>query len=102
MPDTINYVPRRAVLPPQPRKARVCIARKPDGIYHLTLPVEDLDYLISLEFERQRQLQDIAAHNDEDAAEIAAHDLFLEGGIPNQRIAGRSKFPKKTKHKLKR
>ncbi|MBX7210182.1 MAG: hypothetical protein K1X78_17820 [Verrucomicrobiaceae bacterium] len=78
--DTIHYTPRRAALPDKPRKVSVSITRTADGLWHTSMPVEDLDYLIALEFERQRQLRDIADHNGEDAAEIARHSLFLEGG----------------------
>lgn len=78
--DVIDYTPRRAALPDKPRKVSVSITRTVDGLWHPSMPVEDLDYLIAVEFERQRQLKDIADHNDEDAAQIAQHSLFIEGG----------------------
>lgn len=83
MPDAalISYVPRRVALPDKPRKVNVSITRTADGLWHTSMPAEDLDYLIAAEYQRQRQLEDIAAHNDEDAAEIAKHGLFVEHGI---------------------
>lgn len=100
--ETINYTPRRAALPDKPREVSVSITRTADNLWHTSMPVEDLDYLIAVEFEsqrRQRQLRDIADHNDEDASEIARHSLFIEGG-------GRAPSPKvslirKTKLKTK-
>ena len=67
-------IPRRAALPVQPGKMRMTITRKTDGICHTALPTMNLRY------ERHHQLTDIAAHNDEDAAEIARHSLFIEEG----------------------
>lgn len=97
--DTIHYTPRRAALPDKPRKVSVSITRTVDGLWHTSMPVEDLDYLIALEFERQRQLRDIADHNGEDAAEIARHDLFLEGGgrVPSPKVFPNQKSKLKTK-----
>lgn len=49
---------------------RLCwISSNPNEVRHL-----------HLDDERQRQLTDIAANNDENAAEIALHSLFIEGG----------------------
>lgn len=92
--DLINYVPRRAALPDKPRKVNVSITRTADGLWHTSMPVEDLDYLIALEFERQRQLKDIADHNGEDAAEIARHSLFIEadGTVRTSRISRKPKL----------
>lgn len=81
--DVINYIPRRAALPDKPRKVSVSITRTAEGLWHTSMPVEDLDYLIALEFERQRQL-----------ADIARRDLFLEGGV------GQMKRPSLKKKKL--
>jgi hypothetical protein len=82
--DAIHYTPRRAALPDKPRKVSVSITRTADGLWHTSMPVEDLDYLIAVEFKHQRhqrELMDIADHNGEDAAEIARHSLFIEGGV---------------------
>ena len=99
--DTINYTPRRAALPDKPRKVSVSITRTADGLWHTSMPVEDLDYLIAVEFERQRQLKDIANHTGEDAAEIARHDLFLEDGrrVPSPKVSPIRKPQLKTKPK---
>jgi hypothetical protein len=87
--DTINYIPRRAALPDKPRQVNVTVTRTADNLWHTCMPVEDLDYLIALEFERQRQLRDIADHNDEDASELARHSLFIEGGgrVPAPKVS---------------
>ena len=94
--DIINYIPRRAALPDKPRKVNVSITRTADGLWHTSMPVEDLDYLIALEFERQRQLQlhDIADHNGGDAAELARHSLFIEadGTVRTSRISRKRKL----------
>ena len=98
--DIINYIPRRAALPDKPRKVSVSITRTAEG-WHTSMPVEDLDYLIALEFERQRQLADIADHNGDDAAEIARRDLFLEGHgtVRTSRISRKPNLQTKTKPK---
>ncbi len=98
--DVINYFPRRAALPDKPRKVSVSITRTADGLWHTSMPV-DLDYLIALEFERQRQLADIADHNGGDAAEIARHSLFIEGQgtVHTSRISRKPKIQTKTKPK---
>ena len=101
--DIINYIPRRAALPDKPRKVSVSITRT-EGLRHTSMPVEDIDYLIALEFERQRQLADIADHNGGDVAEIARHSLFIEGHgtVRTTRISRKPK-PKlktKTKHRI--
>jgi hypothetical protein len=97
--DTIHYTPRRAALPDKPRKVSVNITRTADGLWHTSMPVEDLNYLIAVEFERQRQLRDIADHNCEDAAEIARHSLFIEGGgrVPSPKVSHIRKPKLKTK-----
>ena len=97
--DTINYVPRRAPLPDKPRKVSVSITRTADRLWHTSMPVEDLDCLIAVEFERQRALKDIADHNNEDAAEIARHSLFIEGGgrVPAPNVSPIRKPQLKTK-----
>jgi hypothetical protein len=96
--DTIHYTPRRAALPDKPRKVSVSITRTADGLWHTSMPVEDLDYLIAVEFERQRQLR-IADHNGDDASEIARRDLFLEGGgrMPAPKVSPICKPQLKTK-----
>jgi hypothetical protein len=48
--DVINYIPRRAALPDKPRKVSVSINRTAEGLWHTSMPVEDIDYLIALEF----------------------------------------------------
>jgi hypothetical protein len=101
-PNTINYTPRRAALPDKPRKVSVNITRTADGLWHTSMPVEDLDYLIAVEFKhqrRQRELMDIADHNGEDAAEIARHSLFIEGGgrVPSPKVSPIHKPKLKTK-----
>ena len=100
--DTINYTPRRAALPDKPRKVSVSITRTAEGLWHTSMPVEDLDYLIALEFERQRQLADIADHNGGDAADIARHSLFIEGQgtVLTSRISRKPKIQTKTKHRI--
>jgi hypothetical protein len=100
--ETINYTPRRAALPDKPREVSVSITRTADNLWHTSMPVEDLDYLIAVEFEsqrRQRQLRDIADHNDEDSAEIARHSLFIEGDgcVPSPKIFPNQKSKLKTK-----
>lgn len=82
MTDAILFdLPARYSTPSTPRKVRVTHSRKADGTSLPRLPEADLDYLITREYQRQRQLEDIAAHSDEDAAEIARHSLFVEHGI---------------------
>ena len=100
--DVINYIPRRAALPNKPRKVSVSITRTAEGLWHTSMPVEDLDYLIALEFERQRQLADIADHNGGDAADIARHSLFIEGQgtVLTSRISRKPKIQTKTKHRI--
>jgi len=78
MPLPALYLPARYAAPPAPRTVRVTHSRKADGTFLTTLPAADLDYLIAAEYQRQRQLSDIADHNDEDAAAIARHSLFIE------------------------
>ena len=97
--DIINYIPRRAALPDKPRKVSVSITRIAEDT---SMPVEDLDYLIALEFERQRQLADIADHNGGDAADIARHSLFIEGHgtVLTSRISRKPKIQTKTKHRI--
>jgi hypothetical protein len=99
--DVINYIPRRAALPNKPRKVSVSITRTAEGLWHTSMPVEDIDYLIDLEFERPRQLDDIADHNGGDAAEIARHSLFIEGHgtVRTSRISRTPKLQTKTKPK---
>jgi hypothetical protein len=99
--DVINYIPRRAALPDKPRKVSVSITRTAEGLWHTSMPVEDLDYLIALEFERQRQLADIADHNGGDAAEIARHSLFIEGHgtVRTSRISRKPNLQTKTRPK---
>lgn len=87
------YLPARYAAPPTPRKVRVTTSRKTDGTFLTTLSAEDLDYLVAAEYQRQRQLEDIAAHNGEDAAVIARHSLFIEGG-GGLRTSGISRKPK--------
>jgi hypothetical protein len=96
---TIHCTPRRAALPDKPRKLSVSITRTAEGLWHTSMPVEGLDYLIAPEFERQRQLRDIADHNCEDAAEIARHSLFIEGGgrVPSPKVSPIRKPKLKTK-----
>lgn len=98
----INYVPRRAALPDKPLKVSVSITRTAEDHWHTSMPVEDLDYLIAPEFERQRQLADIADHNGGDAAEIARHSLFIEGHgtVLTSRISRKPKIQTKTKHRI--
>lgn len=100
--DIINYIPRRAALPDKPRKVSVSNTRIAEGLWHISMPVEDLDYLIALEFERQRQLADIADHNGGDAADIARHSLFIEGQgtVLTSRISRKPKIQTKTKHRI--
>jgi hypothetical protein len=100
--DVINYIPRRAALPNKPRKVSVSITRTAEGLWHTSMPVEDLDYLIALEFERQRQLADIADHNGGDAADIARHSLFIEGHgtVLPSRISRTPKIQTKTKPRI--
>ena len=102
MPIPILYLPARYAAPPAPRKVRVTTSRKADGTFLTTLPAEDLDYLVASEYQRQRQLEDIAAHNSEDAAEIARHSLFIEGNgsVRTSRISRKPKLqPKHRKAK---
>jgi hypothetical protein len=77
MPDTtlINYVPRRAALPDQPRKVSVSSTRTAEGLRHPLMPIAEP---IARGFERQRQLWDIAMTGDTDNAECAAADLARE------------------------
>ncbi len=100
--DTIDYIPRRAALPDKPRQVNVTVTRTADNLWHTSMPVEDLDYLIAVEFKhqrRQRELMDIADHNGEDAAEIARHSLFIEGGgrVPSPKVSPICKPKLKTK-----
>ena len=76
--DVINYIPRRAALPDKPRKVSLSITLTAEGLSHTSMPVEKLDNLIALEFERARQLADIANENEDDASECAAADLHHE------------------------
>ena len=91
--DLINYVPRRAALPDKPRKVNVSMTRTADGLWRTSMPVEDLDYLIALEFERQRQ-----------DARDRPHSLFIEadGTVRTSRISRKRKLqtqPKTRKEK---
>ena len=46
--NVINDIPRRAALPDKPRKVSVSITRTAEGLWHTSMPVEDLDYLFAL------------------------------------------------------
>jgi hypothetical protein len=72
--DVINYIPRRAALADKPSKVTVSITCTAEGLWHTSMPVENIDYLIALEFERQRQLADL--HRVE--------DRLLSGDYPGQ------------------
>jgi hypothetical protein len=54
--DIIHYRVRTVPLPDKPRKVNVKVTRTADGLWRTEMPVEDLNYLIALEFERQRRL----------------------------------------------
>lgn len=51
-----NYIMRCASLSDRPRKVRIKTRRTADGLWHHTMPLADLDYLIAREFEHRRQL----------------------------------------------
>ena len=57
MQDPISYFPAKALLPlASPRDVTVTITRKADGHWRTSMPVQDLDYLIALEWQRQLNL----------------------------------------------
>jgi hypothetical protein len=57
MKDSIRYVPPKALLPlAKPREVTVTLTRKLSGDWHTSMPVEDLDYLIALEWQRNIHL----------------------------------------------